>query len=213
MPGTLILFISNILIRKSVEGTPRQQRVVQSLGQDCVYAVSGGLTIPAKHILLPWGFKSLTGNVEVIRVLNRLGHSISYSKLEELDTLLCLQKQAREADKGILLPSNSHPCVPTALAFDNIDRLEETLSGGGTSHMVNGIIVQPQVSTAKRPPKEVTVVTKKSRSIAPVPLDVPEYNAGTREGPPSTRPVTINHDSEIESVLEKKHHMVINKDD
>ena len=203
LPETLILFISNLLIRKSVEGTPRQQRVVQSLGQDCVYAVSGGLTIPAKHILLPWGFKSLTGNVEVIRVLNRLGHSISYSKLEELDTLLCLQKQAREADKGIPLPSNSHPCVPTALAFDNIDRLEETLSGGGTSHRVNGIIVQPQVSTAKIPPKEVTVVTKKSRSIAPVPLDVPEYNAGTREGPPSTRPVTINHASEIESVMEK----------
>ena len=46
------------------------------------------------------------------------------------------------------------------------DRLEETLSGGGTSHRVNGIIVQPQVSTAKRP-------------------------------------VTINHDSVIESVLEK----------
>ena len=72
LPETLILLISNLLIRKSVEGTPRQQRVVQSLGQDCVYVVSGGLTIPAKNILLPWGFKSLTGNVEVIRVLNRL---------------------------------------------------------------------------------------------------------------------------------------------
>lgn len=103
--------------------------MVQSFGQDCVYAVSGGSAIPAKHILLPWGIKSVTGNVEVIKVLNRLGHSISYSKLEELDTALCLKKQAQEADKGVTLPSTSHPCVPTALAFDNFDRLEETLRG------------------------------------------------------------------------------------
>lgn len=203
LPETLMLFLRNLLMGDSAEGTPRLQRVVQSLGQDCVYAVSGGSTIPAKHILLPWGVKSLTGNVEVIRVLNRLGHSISYSKLEELDTVLCLQKQAQEADKGVILPSTSHPCVPTALAFDNIDRLEETLSGGGTSHRVNGIIVQPQVSTARGPQKEVSVVTKKSRSIPPVPLDVPEYNAGTREGPPSTRPVAINHDPEMKSAQRK----------
>ena len=69
-----------------------------------------------KHILLPCGVKSLTGNVELIKVLNRLGHSISYSKLEELDTALCLQKQRTEADKGVILPSSSHLCIPTILA-------------------------------------------------------------------------------------------------
>ena len=134
LPETLLLFLNNLLMGDSSEGTSRLQRVVQSLGQDFVYAVSGGLIIPAKHILLPWGLKSLTGNVEVIKVLNRLGHSISYSKLEELDTSLCLQKQAQEADNGVTLPSTSQPGIAASLAFDNIDRLEETLSDGGTSH-------------------------------------------------------------------------------
>ena len=41
------------------------------------------------------------------------------------------------------LPSNIYPGTNTVLAFDNIDRLEGTLSGGGTSHRVNGIAVQP----------------------------------------------------------------------
>ena len=31
---------------------------------------------------------------------------------------------------------------PTGVIYDNIDRLEETLSGAGTSHRVNGIAVQ-----------------------------------------------------------------------
>ena len=68
------------------------EHVVQPIGQDCIYAVSRGNVIPAKHILLPWGVKLLTGNVELIKRFNRLGHGISYSKLEETDTVLCLQK-------------------------------------------------------------------------------------------------------------------------
>jgi hypothetical protein len=131
LPESLILFLNILFQGNGGNVNPKFQRLAQSVGQDCFYAISGGAIIPAKHILLPWGVKSLTGNVELIKVLNRLGHSISYSKLEELDTALCLQKQRTEADKGVILPSSSHPCIPTILAYDNIDRLEETLSGGG----------------------------------------------------------------------------------
>jgi hypothetical protein len=38
-----------------------------------------------------------------------------------------------------------HPLFPTVLAYDSIDTLKEILSGAGTSHGVNGIIVQPAV--------------------------------------------------------------------
>jgi len=117
---------------------------------------------------------------------------MSYSKLEEMDTALCLQKQRKEADQGAVLPSSSHPCIPTSLAFDNIDRLEETLSGGGTSHRVNGIIIQPQVHTAKPLENKSEPIIWKKRSITPVPLDIPEYNAGSREGPPVMKPLVFN---------------------
>ena len=46
-------------------------------------------------------------------------------------------------EDGVPLPSNVYPGTNTVLAFGNIDRLEGTLSRGGTSHQVSGIAVQP----------------------------------------------------------------------
>jgi hypothetical protein len=111
--------------------------------QDIVSAVTNAQVPTPKHILLPWAIKTLTGNVELIRTLNRLGHSCSYTRLQEIDTALCIEKMNSGGGGKPSLPSGIHPCVPTVLAFDNIDRQEETLSGAGTSHRVNGIIVQP----------------------------------------------------------------------
>ena len=89
--------------------------------------------------------KTLTGNVEVIQLLNRFGHGVSYSQLEENDTALCLEKMADNLNQAAILPTTVQPNVFTNLAWDNIDRLEETLTGEGTTHWVNGIAVQPAV--------------------------------------------------------------------
>ena len=63
-------------------------------------------------------------------------------------------------------PENIRPVVGTTLAWDNIDRLEETLSGGGTSHRVNGIAVQAVHFGPQIPPASVPAVVKsKKRSI------------------------------------------------
>ena len=97
------------------------QRLLRSFAHDMVYAVTGGQTKPPKHIVLAFTVKSLTGNVELINVLNRLGHSISYSQMEEIDTALCLQKLSL-ADRDVALPANIHPGIFTTLAWDNIDR-------------------------------------------------------------------------------------------
>ena len=57
-----------------------------------------------------------------------------------------------------LTPDNEVPLpliqayVKTTLAWDNIDRLEETLSGAGTSHRVNGIAIQARHFGPNLPP-------------------------------------------------------------
>ena len=117
-------------------------RLITSFGQDLVFGASGGRQRPPKHILLPYAVKSLTNNVELIQILNRCGHGIAYSQLEEIKTALCLQKLAATSRSEVPLPDNIRPFISTTLAWDNIDRLEETLSGAGTSHQVNGIAVQ-----------------------------------------------------------------------
>ena len=94
-------------------------------------------------MLLPYAVKSLTNNIELIKMLNRSGHGIAYSQIEEINTVFCLQKMALAHDNEDLLPERIHSYVQTTLAWDNIDRLEETLSGAGTSHRVNGLPSKP----------------------------------------------------------------------
>ena len=71
--------------------TERVSRLSNSFAQDLVYALTNGKEKTAKHVLLPNAVKSLTRNIELIHTLNRLGHSVSYSMMQQIDTALCLQ--------------------------------------------------------------------------------------------------------------------------
>ena len=83
------------------------------------------------------------------------------------------------------LPASIEPLVFTNLAWKNIDRIEETLSGKGTSHHVNEIAVQPRVFGPDPPPKDLPRIDKgKQRTLSTEhqpQLDV--YVAGPRVGP------------------------------
>ena len=172
--------------------TSRVNRLIYSVLQDLMFVVSGGSCHTAKHILLPWAVKTLTGNVEVIKLLNRLGHGISYSKLAEIETALCLRKTESEEEMAVILPANVYTGVPTTLAFDNIDGLEETLSGGGTSHRVNGIVIQPMVHTVEAPTPAATIPKQKRRSIMQTQFALPSFNAGECVGPPAIKPMSLD---------------------
>ena len=187
------------------DGSARVTRLAWSIAQDIITAVNVGAIKTAKHVLLPWVIKTLTGNVEVIKIMNRLGHGCSYTALEEIDTALCIDKVASVDSDGVPLPKNVHPSVPTVLAFNNIDRLEESLSGGGTSHRVNGIIVQPK-SLSCLPSQQASFVTKtdKKRSILPCDKLLPIYNVGKRVGPPAVKPAD-SYNAPSEAYLVAKH--------
>jgi len=75
----------------------------------------------------------------------------------------------------------------TILAFDNIDRLENTLSGGGTSYHINGIAVQHAVYGPYPEPITVPRVEKaKQRSLAPPGTPLPIYNVTHAENRPAS---------------------------
>ena len=50
--------------------------------QDLLFGVTRGRITPPKQILLWYVVKTLTNDVEVVSILNRYGHGISYSQLE-----------------------------------------------------------------------------------------------------------------------------------
>ena len=104
------------------------RRIVLSLAQDLIHCVSRGRIKTPKHVTLPLTVKSLTGNAELVTILNRFGHALSYSQIEELETALAEKEIAKEQD-GIIVPSTCSMGVPAVFCWDNNDLLEETLSG------------------------------------------------------------------------------------
>ena len=108
-----------------------------------IFTSSKRVVKPPKHIALPGSVKSMTDSAELVTILNRLGHGVSYSKLEEYETAVA-EKQIERQQGGIVLPSNCYHNIPATLAWDNNDLLEETLSGRGTTHCTNGIVIQRQ---------------------------------------------------------------------
>jgi len=60
---------------------------------------------------LSYGVKTLTENVELIQMLNRLGHGVSYSQLEQNDTALCLQKLTANLNQKLIIPGTIQPNV------------------------------------------------------------------------------------------------------
>jgi len=186
IPSPLERFLVGLLTwdpNTNVKGQ-RTFTLTQYFSQDLIYAVTCGHHKPPKHVLLPNAVKTLTGNLELIQTLNKLGHGVSYSQLEENDTALCLQKLAASRNERVVLPTSIMPHVFTNLAWDNIDRLEETLTGKGTSHRVNGIAVQVKEYGPHLPRTELPRVEKnKQRSISIEHDELDVYIAGTRSGP------------------------------
>ena len=84
--------------------------------------------------------KSIKGNRTVINILNRLGHSIIYTTVEELETEL----NFGESNSEQIAPSgmNLKPSLATDVAFNNFDKFVEKLSGKNTLHDIVGIAYQ-----------------------------------------------------------------------
>ena len=102
--------------------------------QGLMFEVRRGKIKPPKQIRLPYAVKTVTDIVELIQMLSRYGHRIACSQPEEINNALCLQKMTLS---HIPLLSRIQRHVGITLAWDNIDHLEEKLSGEGTSHRVN----------------------------------------------------------------------------
>lgn len=114
LPNEVRVFLATLLTGNSKYPeepcSSKVQRFVYSFGQDMVFGVTGGRKKPSKHILLlPYAVKTLTNNVELIQILNRCGHGVADSQIEELNTVLCLNKMAMTPENAVPLPDNIKP--------------------------------------------------------------------------------------------------------
>ena len=132
-------------------------RHVLSFEQDMIHCVSRGQLKTPKHVALPLAVKHMTVSTQVITLLNRFGNGLSapqVSKFEMVmaESVMCQQRQ--HAD--VFVPSNISPLTHVTFCWDYNVINEETLSGAGTTHCTNGIVIQRQVHPVCWPPPPQT---------------------------------------------------------
>ena len=84
--------------------------------------------------------------MEVVKLINNYRHGISYNLIEEIETEHALMVINEQKENKVILPNeafqDNESCCVGLMVADNIDNLECTLTGSGTSHHVNSIFVQ-----------------------------------------------------------------------
>ena len=157
---------------------------VLSVCQDIVYLASKGRKQTPKSLTLGLTVRHLTGSSRLVSLLNKLGHCASWDTVLSLDTSLA---QLTVVEGGDKIPKGFSKRAPTTLVWDNIDFGEETLSGRGTTHHTNGIMLQSfaiePMSTATRQPLRKGVSSFK----APPKMPIAPYHQSKRHGPENLR--------------------------
>ena len=111
---------------------------ILSLMQDLLYLESKGQKPTPKHYCLGMMLLHVSGSSSIVEILNKLGHCSSRLTVSSLETALA-QLQANSNELQI---SAGFYSLHTTVVWDNIDFSEETLSGKGTTHHTNGVILQ-----------------------------------------------------------------------
>ena len=165
---------------KRVNVSEEESAKVVSICQDVMRLTMKGRWIMPKHCALAMAVRHMTGSAQLIGLLNGLGHCSSNSQVLEHDTALA-HLQIQRGDT--YLPQNIQVQMQATLVWDNNDFGEETLSGKGTTHNTNGIIIQKMISCNEPTPENQCLQKTRKRSLDPPSTHLEIYIRGKRTGP------------------------------
>lgn len=141
IPIELKTLISSLLRGPRECKNEKLETKIKSISSSIILSATHGSVKPSTCLSLALVTKSMTGSRRMVEILNRLGHCVSYSVVEELESELAY---GCAANSNILpyglIPKN--PKLRTHVAFDNYDKFVETSSGKDTLHDTVGIVYQ-----------------------------------------------------------------------
>ena len=190
IPRLLDVFLTVLITGKSLDSesssTERTIRLKESFAQDIVFSVTNGVVKTPKSVLFPSVVKALCNNTEIVKLINKYGHGVSYDLVEEIETEYALKVINEQRENRVVIPpivtQEETRSTVALMVADNIDNLECTLSGSGTSHRVNSILVTEQKERESGHGSDdneyAPPVAKKCRRSLPatvVTRDIPEY--------------------------------------
>ena len=166
-------FSSEPIEQEMVGICPSEKTKVVSIAQDLIYAESNGKKQTHKSLALGMTVRQMTGSVRLLRILHGLGHTASTDTVYRHDSALAL---ASSNGQEIIIPRNMNPEAFTTIVWDNNDFSEETVSGKGTTHVANGIIIQNEDIRLR----EKTTVSKKHRTVKAPEINIVPYTSKVR---------------------------------
>ena len=87
MPSlSVILFLKNLLKHSKHAVSVKKVRLIESYASDFIHEVRNGEVLTPKHFLLGLGLHSITGQKKPVEIANRLGQSMTYDKVMEIET-------------------------------------------------------------------------------------------------------------------------------
>ena len=153
-----------------------------SLLQDLLYLESKGQKPTPKHYCLGMMLHHLSGSSSIVGILNKLGHCSSRLVVSSLETALA---QLQASSNELQIPTGFCSAY-TTVVWDNIDFSQETVSGKGTTHHTNEIIVQRlSISNMSMPSysTERAFLPKRKHVVESQPIKVLPYTKKKRVGP------------------------------
>ena len=141
-------FLHNVICgQNSVQPSGRTNRLVSSIGQDICRAATRGRWKLPMHIVVCMTL--IFRSAKLSTLINKLGHTESYSFSLELETALTT---ALDDASSLLTPQLVRN--PPALSlfhsdFNNFDQLVSDLSGSGSVHTAHGIMLQNVTRSAQ----------------------------------------------------------------
>ena len=118
----------------------KSTRLLDSFSEYLISSVTNGSVLTTKHYLLAVGLHSITGMKQIIQILHKMGHCMSYTKTGEVETAMAESTLARAKRPSILpLLPMGHETVLTHFWADNFDHKVEKQQEGkmvNTTHLM-----------------------------------------------------------------------------
>ena len=187
------------------------KRRVLSIAQDLVYCTSGGGKWTPKHIGLANTLHQATRSKDLVQLLHKAGHCLSYEQMLQVDTALAENSlHSLDQDTGANVPANIVPNEFVHFTADNIDILDETLDGKNTFHATqraawqrgqNSNVHLDMLKPSKRHDLKIPDVLQ---NVEPATINNPRRNVPIFTAPNQNKVLFPNQESDSECVKQAK---------
>ena len=166
-PKSVCIFLERLIKYDDHNITEKQARLISSVTQDIVFAVSRRKVMQRKHLLVALGRHSFTGSRKIIDIVHKLGHCISYNLMSDTEGAQanCFFRSSKKVEILPVNLSSKNDVVRPFFWADNYNTIVERVGGGASvtvTHLVAFREITPNNIVKTR---DSTVPRRKTRGF------------------------------------------------